>query len=64
MVFESEIVLDGTSKAPMMLQHENFDQILVALQDTPRIASIHSYCATAEVVEELSKRPIKAAILH
>ena len=62
--FVSEIGLDGSSRVPMPLQRQRLGEILAVLQTSPRIASIHSYRATAEVLTELEARPISGAILH
>lgn len=62
--FVSEIGLDGRSRVPMEQQRTTLQAVLSTLQKMPRIASIHSYAATQEVLEELEARPIKGAILH
>jgi TatD DNase family protein len=62
--FVSEIGLDGRSRVPMDRQKATFRAVLSALQKTPRIASIHSYAATQDVLEELEARPIEGAVLH
>lgn len=62
--YVSEIGLDGRSRVPMDRQKATFGAVLRTLQKTPRIASIHSYAATQEVLEELEARPIEGAILH
>jgi TatD DNase family protein len=62
--FVSEVGLDGKSRVPMPLQRQRLGEVLAVLQSSPRIASIHSYQATAEVLTELETRPIKGVILH
>ncbi len=62
--FVSEIGLDGRSRVPMERQKATLRAVLSTLQKSPRIASIHSYAATQEVLEELEARPIKGAVLH
>lgn len=62
--FVSEVGLDGKSRVPMALQRQRLGEILTILQSSPRITSIHSYQATAEVLAELEARPIRGAILH
>jgi TatD DNase family protein len=62
--FASEIGLDGAAKVPIKTQRETFEAILVVLAKTPRITSIHSYRATAEVLECIEAHPIEGAILH
>jgi TatD DNase family protein len=62
--FVSEIGLDGRSRVPLERQRATLRAIFSTLQTTPRIASIHSYAATHEVLEELEARPIKGVVLH
>jgi TatD DNase family protein len=62
--FVSEIGLDGRASVPMDGQKSTLRSVLSTLQKSPRIASIHSYAATEEVLEELEARPVKGAILH
>lgn len=62
--YVSEIGLDGTSPVPMNAQRQTFDSILSVLQDTPRITSIHSFAAAAEVLEHLQARPAPGIVLH
>jgi TatD DNase family protein len=62
--FVSEIGLDGRSRVPMEQQRATLRAVFSILQATPRVASIHSYAATHEVLEELESQPIKGAILH
>ncbi len=64
MAFVSEIGLDGKSRVPMPIQRQRLGEILSVLQSSPRIASIHSYSATAEVLDELEARPIRGVVLH
>lgn len=62
--FVSEVGLDGSSRVPFNTQQETFAAILSVIQMTPRIASVHSYSATEEVLEALSAIPIRAVVLH
>ena len=62
--YVSEIGLDGRSRVPMDRQKATFRAVLFTLQKMPRIASIHSYAATQDVLDELEARPIEGAILH
>jgi TatD DNase family protein len=62
--FVSEIGLDGRSRVPIDRQKTTLRAVLSTLQKAPRIASIHSYAATQEVLDELEARPIEGAILH
>jgi TatD DNase family protein len=59
-----EIGLDKRSQVPFDVQLKNLRAILNIVADNPRLVSIHSNHATAEVLEELDKRPISAAVLH
>jgi len=59
-----EIGLDKRSQVPFDAQLKTFRSILAIVADNPRLVSIHSSHATAEVLEELDKRPISAAVLH
>jgi len=62
--FVSEIGLDGESRVPLATQQATLDAILIVLQRKPRIASLHSYKASDEVLDALERRPIRGAILH
>ncbi len=62
--YVSEVGLDGTSRVPLEIQHATFAAILTAVQATPRITSIHSYAATDAVLDCLTDRPIRGAVLH
>jgi TatD DNase family protein len=55
-----ETGLDGASRVPMSLQLETFRSVL----DTPRILSVHSYQAQAEVLRELNRLPVDGVVLH
>lgn len=60
----SEVGLDGKARPAMELQRRNFRAILGILATTPRVTSIHSYAATAEVLAELEAQPVHGAVLH
>jgi TatD DNase family protein len=62
--YVSEVGLDGKSRVPMETQRRTFDAVLKALQDTPRLTSIHSYAATDEVLRCLAVRPVPGTVLH
>lgn len=62
--FVSEVGLDGTSRVPLATQQATLDAMLVLVQETPRITSLHSYQATADIIDALERRPIAGAILH
>lgn len=62
--FVGEVGLDGRSKVGLADQRRALDQILLALQTTPRAVSIHSVAASAEVIDALRARPVTGAILH
>lgn len=59
-----EIGLDTGSRVPLEVQLNNFRQILKVVAGTPRLTSIHSYQATALVLQELRRTPIDVPILH
>ena len=48
----------------MRTQQTTLRAVLGVLQHAPRIASLHSYRATNVVLDELSARPVKGAVLH
>ncbi|MHB1318340.1 MAG: TatD family hydrolase [Anaerolineae bacterium] len=59
-----EIGLDTVSPVPLEAQQAHLRVILGLAADLGRITSIHSYRATALVLEELRRIPQPAAILH
>lgn len=59
-----EIGLDGKVPSRLPKQREVLASILSELQKHPRLTSIHSYAATAEVVDELARTPVVGAVLH
>jgi TatD DNase family protein len=62
--YVSEIGLDGKSRVPMEVQRRTLNAILGVLQTVPRIASIHSFMATQQVIDALKLRPIRGVVLH
>lgn len=62
--YVAEVGLDGKAKSRLPLQTEVLTSILTILQKHPRITSIHSYGATAEVLDLLERTPVRGAILH
>jgi TatD DNase family protein len=62
--YVGEIGLDGSSKVGLARQITTFDAILEVLQRKPRLASIHSAGAHDEILDALTRRPIRGAILH
>lgn len=62
--YVSEVGLDGKSRLPLQAQQTTFDSILRTLQASPRITSIHSYAAAETVLNCLTARPIRGAVLH
>jgi TatD DNase family protein len=62
--YVSEIGLDGKSRVPIHAQQRTLDAILSVLQATPRIASVHSFMATQEVIDALNSRPARGVVLH
>jgi TatD DNase family protein len=59
-----EIGLDAKSRVPLEVQIRTFRQALDVAAQLSRPVSIHSYCATGLVMEELRRRPVPAPILH
>jgi TatD DNase family protein len=62
--YVSEVGLDGKSRVPMERQRATLDAVLAALQQHPRLTSIHSFAATEAILDCLTVRPIHGAILH
>lgn len=63
--FVAEVGLDGSSRVPMELQIRVFKAVLLATHKQPRIVSLHSYRATAELVSVLKQEgPQPGRILH
>ncbi len=60
----AEIGLDGSSRVPIAEQITVFEQALTVLAASPRLASVHSFAATAEVVELIERYPAPGIILH
>lgn len=59
-----EIGLGGGSPIPLGVQLGTFREALQAIADLPRLVSIHSYRATALVLQELHARPVAVPVLH
>jgi TatD DNase family protein len=59
-----ETGLDGASRVPMDVQLATFRTVLQAAAKTPRIISVHSYQAQAQVLRELNRVPVQGAVLH
>jgi TatD DNase family protein len=59
-----EIGLDKKSQVPFEAQVKTFRTILEIVSDSPRLVSIHSNHATAEVLDELDRRHISVPVLH
>lgn len=62
--YVAEVGLDGKAKSRLPLQTEVLNSILATLQQHPRIASMHSYGATAELLDLLERTPVRGAVLH
>jgi TatD DNase family protein len=62
--YVSEVGLDGKSRVPMDTQRATLDAMLTAMQENPRLTSIHSFAATDTVLECLMARPIHGAVMH
>lgn len=62
--FVGELGLDGASRVAMETQRATLRSALAVLAEMPRIVSLHSYEATALLIEELEAQPVVGAILH
>lgn len=59
-----EIGLDGSSRVPMPDQVQVFRRILEAVQEQPRVLSVHSAGAHFHILRELHRIPLEGVILH
>jgi TatD DNase family protein len=59
-----EIGLDAACHVPLDLQLQTFRGALSYAANNPRLVSIHSFRATALILDELERTPIIAPILH
>jgi TatD DNase family protein len=59
-----EIGLEVASKVPLELQLQTFRAALSFAAQNPRIISIHAFRSTSLVLDELSRTPIIAPVLH
>lgn len=62
--YVGELGLDGASRVPMEMQRRTLADALGALQQHPRITSLHSYRATSEMLSLIDERPQPGLILH
>jgi TatD DNase family protein len=62
--FVGEVGLDGESRVPMATQTETLRLVLQTLATKPRIASIHSFAATAAILELLVELRPAGIVLH
>jgi TatD DNase family protein len=62
--YVGEVGLDGKVKSQLATQRHILGQVLTALQERPRITSLHSYNATNELIEMLEEQPIRGLVLH
>lgn len=62
--YVSEIGLDGQVRARLPRQIEVLTEVLSTLQRLPRIASLHSYGATSQLLDLLELTPVRGAVLH
>ena len=60
----SEVGLDRSSSVPMFKQRHALAQILRALRGRPRIVSVHSVGATAEVLDLIEEHAPVGVVLH
>jgi len=64
LAFVGEVGLDAGSRVPLGIQRKTFQQVLEVIADLPRLVSIHSYQASALVLDELQRLPISIPVLH
>ena len=62
--YVGELGLDGASRVPMDKQRHTLAAALRALQQSPRITSLHSYKATSEILSLIAECPQPGLILH
>ena len=62
--YVGELELDGASRVPMEMQRHTLTSALGALQQSPRITSLHSYKATSEILGLIAECPQPGLILH
>ncbi|OUE21493.1 putative deoxyribonuclease YcfH [Clavibacter michiganensis] len=63
--YVAEVGLDGSSRVPLEKQTETLLAILDAVRRLPRLVSLHSYKATGELLDVVSKYgPLPGKILH
>ncbi len=62
--FVSEFGLDLGAKVPLERQLQTLRGALDVLADELRITSLHSYRATAQLLDELAHRPVPGVVLH
>lgn len=56
--------MDGGSRVSPVIQRETFETILRSLQHMPRIVSVHSYAATADVLDAIERCAGRGIVLH
>ena len=62
--YVGELGLDGASQVPMEMQQHTLACALEALQNNPRLTSLHSYKATCEILSLIAEWPQPGMILH
>lgn len=62
--YVGEIGLDGVSRVPMEIQRRTLAVALSALQQNPRLTSLHSYRATTEILSVIAEHPQPGLVLH
>jgi TatD DNase family protein len=62
--FVGEVGLDAKSRVPMATQVQTLRRVLETLKTKPRIASLHSYSATAALLELLAEIGVGGTVLH
>jgi TatD DNase family protein len=62
--FVSEFGLDGSARVSLERQTETLRSALDVLASEARITSLHSYRATDQLLDELTRRPTRGVVLH
>jgi TatD DNase family protein len=62
--FAGELGLDGKAHVPLATQRTTLRSALEVLAEKPRIVSLHSYAATAELIDDLERVEMPGWVLH
>jgi TatD DNase family protein len=62
--YAGEFGLDGKARVPLETQRATLRSAFEAIASEPRIISLHSYAATAEIIHELERVELTGVVLH